>query len=1129
VGPHFFINRPIFASVLSIVIVLCGYLALQSLPVAQYPEITPPTISVIANYPGANAIDVARTVATPIELEVNGVERMLYMESKSTNDGQMNLTITFEVGTDLNMAQVLVQNRVNLALPKLPDVVKTLGVSTKKKSPSITLVVNVYSPDGSRDQTYLSNFATHDIKDELARLPGVGDVSILGEREYSLRIWTDPNKLANLGLTSMDVVKAIREQNQQVAAGQIGRPPIPPQVKIDYQNTINVLGRLEEVEQFQKMIIKVGGNQDGKSVRTVKLSEVARIELGAKNYDSETTLDGRPTVSLAIFQLPGSNALETAERIKEKMDELMKRQWPEGDIKKRNEGSIDYGIFYNTTPFIEESIHEVIKTLIEAIVLVAIVVLIFLQNWRSALIPLVAVPVAIIGTFAVLALFGFSLNNLTLFGLVLAIGIVVDDAIVVVESVEHHLAHGLSPKEATEKAMTEVTGPVVAVALVLCAVFVPTAFISGITGLFFQQFALTIAVSTVISAFNSLTLSPALCAILLKPKTAKRDPLQFLLDLTLGWFFKLFNKFFDISTNLYVGIVRTFLRLSLIILVVYGGLLLLTGNVFSKVPTGFIPLQDKGYLLIDIQMPGATSIQRTQKTVELVDRIGRSLPAVANTIGVPGQSVISGEFSSSVGTFFFPLKSFEVRHTKETYYVAVIQQFVGAVRQIQGASLTDEFVKSVYDRYYAKTSKEPWNEDFAQHIRECCTEMKNAQILAFGPPPVDGLGNAGGFKMMIQDRGSLGFATLQGMVQNVARNANAQPGLMMVGSNFRANTPQIEVKIDRENAMAKGVNLGELFSTLQMNLGSFYINDITKFDRNYQVNIQSDSQFRMKIEDIGRLRLRNNNGQMIALNTFAQIKQVAGPSVVTRYNQQPAAPIFGGTAPGVSSGQGIQTMAQIADDTLPRSMTYEWTDLSYQEVKVSNTTMVVFALSVLLVFLVLAAQYESWILPLAVILIVPMCLLCAAIGVLIANYDLNIFTQIGLVVLVGLASKNAILIVEFAKLEHEKGSSVWDAALAASRLRLRPILMTSFAFILGVVPLVLSEGAGAEMRRTLGTAVFSGMLGVTIFGIFFTPVFYYVLSHGLELVKGKSHPAPSAAPVVPAPPAQPMNPHEGSA
>jgi hydrophobe/amphiphile efflux-1 (HAE1) family protein len=1050
---HFFIDRPIFAAVLSILLVLAGVVALLTLPIAQYPDVTPPTVLVTALYPGANAQTVRDTVAAPIEQQVSGVENMLYMSSQCTNDGTYSLTVTFKLGTDSDMAQVLVQNRVQLALPVIPSLVQRQGVNVKKMSPNVMMIVNLISPDGRYDDIYLSNYATIQLKDELGRLEGVANVSYLGERAYSMRAWLDPAKLAALGLSASDVVNAVNEQNVQVAAGQIGQEPVAPGQP--FQLTINTLGRLVFPDQFGDIILKVSrGGKNSQSTGVVRLRDLARIELGSQQYDQSCTLDGRPSVALSIYQLPGSNAIKTARGVYAKMAELKKR-FPEG---------LDYQIVYDTTPFIRESIVEVFKTLRDAIILVAVVVLVFLQNWRAALIPLVAVPVAIVGTFAVMAALGFSLNNLTLFGLVLAIGIVVDDAIVVVENVERWLEHGLAPRDAARRAMDEVTGPVIAVALVLCAVFVPCAFIGGITGQFFRQFAVTIAVSTVFSAFNSLTLSPALAALLLRPRGAKRDPLTWLLDVTLGWFFRLFNGAFGFGTSVYTRLVGMLLRVSLIALVVYGGLLYLTYWQFSRMPTGFVPEQDKGYLLVNVQLPDSASVQRTREVMAQIETMARETPGVAHTVGISGQSLLLNANAPNLGSLYVMLKEFGQRR--------------GLPADAVAASLR----------------------------ARCRREVREALVSIFGAPPIDGLGTTGGFKLMIEDRGNLGLARLQAVSDRVVEKANATPGLQGVFNSTRANTPWLYLDIDRTKCQALGVSLNDLFSTLQINLGSYYVNNFNDFGRSWQVNVMADTRFRRRVEDLKQLEVPNNKGQMIPLATVMNVRDVSGPLLLMRFNMYSSAAVTGNLAPGTSSGDAIALVEGIAEEELPQAMAYDWTELTFMQLQAGDTALYVFALAVVFVFLVLAAQYESWTLPLAVILVVPLCLLCSVAGVALARLDVNIFTQIGLVVLVGLASKNAILIVEFAKQQREGGTPRRDATLEACRLRLRPILMTSFAFILGVVPLVLAEGAGAEMRHTLGTAVFSGMLGVTFFGIFLTPVFYYVLTWF-----GDRKPAPQAA------------------
>jgi hydrophobe/amphiphile efflux-1 (HAE1) family protein len=1045
----FFINRPIFASVLSIIITLAGAVALFALPVAQYPDITPPTVLVTASYPGANAQTVRDTVAAPIEQQVSGVENMIYMASQSTNDGAYTLTVTFKLGMDADMAQVLVQNRVSLAQPVIPDLVQRQGINVKKQSPSIMMIVNLVSDINPLTKEplwkdlYLSNYATIQIKDELGRVPGVANVAYLGERDYSMRAWLNPDKMAKLNITTRDVVDAISEQNLQVAAGMIGQQPVPEGQQ--FQLTINTLGRLITPDEFKAIIIKVRqGGQQGESASVVYLRDIARVELGSQQYDQSCTLDSQPSVALSIYQLPGSNALQTAKSVYAKMEELAKR-FPPG---------LRYKIVYDTTPFIQESIVEVFKTLRDAIILVAIVVLVFLQNWRATIIPLIAVPVAIVGTFAAMAALGFSLNNLSLFGLVLAIGIVVDDAIVVVENVERWLEQGLPPREAARKAMEEVTGPVVAVALVLCAVFVPCAFISGITGQFFKQFAITISVSTVISAFNSLTLSPALAALLLKPHGTKKDLFSQLLDVTLGWFFRLFNAGFNVSTNVYTRLVARLLRGSVIVLLVYGGLLFLTYWSFTHVPTGFIPDQDKGYLLLNVQLPDSASVQRTEQVMGRIEKIAHDIDGVQHTVSISGQSLLLNANAPNLGWMYVILKPFEDRHTPETT-----------------------------------------GNGIAAKIRQKCGEdIRDALVGVFGAPPIDGLGTAGGFKLIVEDRGNLGLNDLQRASDRIVATGNANPDLQGLFTSSRIDTPWLFLDIDRAKCLALGVPVNDVFNTLQVNIGSYYVNNFNFDGRSWQVNVMADKQFRNRVDELKLLEVKNKSGKMVPLGTLIKIRDISGPVMLMRYNMYSSAAVYGNTRPGVSSGQAITLMDKIADDALPRAMAYDWTELTFMQLQAGSTAMYIFALAVVFVFLVLAAQYESWSLPLAVILVVPMCLLCAVTGVSIEKMDVNIFTQIGLVVLVGLASKNAILIVEFAKQQHEAGRPAREATLEACRLRLRPIMMTSFAFILGVVPLVIAHGAGAEMRRALGKAVFSGMLGVTFFGIFLTPVFFDVIT-----------------------------------
>ena len=1031
---HFFIARPIFASVLSIVIAIVGGVALLSLPVAQYPEITPPTVQVATSYPGADAKTVAETVGAPIEQQVNGVENMLYMSSQSNSDGSYGLTVTFKLGTNLDTAQVLTQNRVNLARPLLPEDVRRNGVSVKKQSASMMMVVNLVSPDKRFDALYLGNYAILQLKDALARVQGVGDISIFGY-EYSMRIWLDPEKLAARGLAAQDVVASIQEQNVQVAAGVVGAPPAGS--KIAFQYTVNAQGRLTTPEEFEQIVVK-----QGKRGEIVRLRDVGRAELGARDYSIDSTLDGRPTVGIAIYQQPGGNALDTANKIRALMEE-MKGRFPDG---------LEYQIAYDTTGFVQESVTSVVHTLFEAIALVILVVLLFLQSWRATLIPLIAVPVSLIGTFAAMAAFGFSLNNISLFGIVLAIGIVVDDAIVVVENVERNLHLGMGPVEAARKAMDEVFGAVVAVALVLTAVFVPTAFIPGISGEFYRQFALTIAVSTIISAFNSVTLSPALAAILLQPPGAKKDAFSRLLDALLGWLFRGFNVAFQKTEHLYGSVVARLVRVTAVIAVVYFGLLGLTALGFLKAPVGFIPQQDKGYLIANVQLPDASSVNRTRNISAMADEIIRGTPGVAHTLVINGLSVVSGSNLPNAATIFIILDGFEHRKSADLSGPAIARKLNAALSQIPQA-LTG----------------------------------------VFGPPPVDGLGSTGGFRLMVQDRGGAGFGALEEATRNLVDAANDNRDLANVFTSFSSGTPQIYLDIDRVKAKTLNVPLSNIFSTLQISLGSAYVNDLTLFGRSYKVNAQADSRFRESPNDILNLKARSSSGAMVPLGTLGTVKEITAPATVLRYNLYPAADIVGGTAPGVSSGQAVSIMENLAKKSLPRSMGFEWTDLTYQQILAGNVALFIFPLCVLFVFLTLAAQYESWSLPMAIILIVPMSLLSSIGGVLLRGMDNNIFTQIGFIVLVGLACKNAILIVEFAKQLEDTGKDRFEAVVESCRLRLRPILMTSFAFILGVVPLVIASGPGSEMRQALGTAVFSGMLGVTFFGIFLTPVFYVII------------------------------------
>jgi multidrug efflux pump len=1105
---RFFIDRPIFAAVLSVFITLAGGISLFNLPLAQFPNVSPPTVTVTCQYPGASAKDVAESVAAPIEQQVNGVEGMMYMSSSCTNDGNYNLTVTFEHGIELDMAQVLVENRVNLAVPLLPTVIKQTGVTTRKRSWDILMGLALHSPDGSRDQLYLSNYALMRVRDELLRVEGVGDIFLFGQRDYSMRIWVDPDRLASRNLNASDVVTALREQNLQVAAGSIGQQPVPNGQQL--QVTLDTLGRLSDVGQFENVVLRT--TPDG---RILRLKDVARVELAAKNQDLNVLCDGRETIFMVVFQMPDANALDVRDRVLAKMREL-ELGFPSG---------VAWQIPFDTTPYTRESIKEVFYTLRDAIILVAVVVLLFLQNWRSAFIPLIAVPVAIIGTFAVMLPLGFSLNNLTLFGLVLAIGIVVDDAIVVVEAVEHYIELGLTPREATIKAMDQVSGPVIAVGLVLSAVFVPCAFISGITGHFFRQFAMTIAVSTLISAFNSLTLSPALTALLLKPhdKQAKHHapPLPRLafalaggwaawyfltvrltpwleraveqvpagwaarvepwlpsaavvllaiggaaggwliggvLNFLLGWFFRLFNAAFNAAIHVYTRSVGLMLRVSVLMLAIYGGLIYLTYQKYVETPKGFIPAQDMGYLMINVQLPDSASAERTDQVMKQVYDIASHSPGIRHVSTIRGQSFILNAYGSNFGSVFINLADYEDRRTPDLSSEAIAGRLRAA------------FMEKVPD----------------------------AQIAVFGPAPVRGAGRAGGFAFVLEDRGDLGLTELQKQTENLTRRANMPPdqdggGLVGVFSVFRANVPELHIEADTRECLIKGVNLKDFADTLAIYEGSLYVNDFNLFGRTWQVIVQADQRFRDQPEDLTRLKVRNIWGNMVPLGSLAQIRERNGPLVLTRYNMYPAASINGSAPPGMSSFDAIAIMQKLAAEELPRGLAYEWTDMSYLEVKSGDDATKIFGFAVLMVFLVLAFQYENWSLPLAVILVVPMCLLSAIIGVQMANMDINIFTRIGFVVLVGLASKNAILIVEFAKVQRAAGVPRRQAALEACKLRLRPIIMTSLAFILGVLPLMISHGAGFEMRRTLGTAVFSGMLGVTLFGIFLTPIFFYTI------------------------------------
>jgi multidrug efflux pump len=1023
-----------------------GALAYFALPVSQYPEVIPPTVVVSASYPGADATTLAETVSTPLEQEINGVEDMIYLSSSSTSDGRVQITVTFALGTDLDKAQVLVQNRVNATISRLPEESRRLGVVVNKRSPDLTLAAQFYSPDGSREVGYLSNYITLQIQNEIARIPGVAEASSLGGLDYSMRVWLDPEKIAGVELTAGDIVRAIREQNVQVAAGSLGQPPAAQ--GLEFQYTLTAPGRLKKAEEFGDIVLKTGGQGD-----VVHLRDVARIELGSRDYSSKTYMDGYNAVSLRVFQLPGSNAIETADAVYARLAQL-KERFPPG---------IDYRINYDTTKFVRASIRSVLTTLVEAVLLVVFVVILFLQSWRASIIPLLAVPVSLIGTLAVMQVFGFSLNNLSLFGLVLAIGIVVDDAIVVVENVERNIAKGLAPREASIQAMREVSGAVIAVALVLCAVFVPTAFVSGITGQFYKQFALTIAVSTLISAFNSLTLSPALCALLLQPHGAKSDGLTRLINFFLGWVF-------NFSSELYAGLVRKLIRLALLVLLGYAGLLFLTQRVFNEVPSGYIPAQDMGYAIVLVQLPDAAAFERTDAIVRRMDAMAREIPGIAHTFAISGYSSVLQANQPNVGAAFL-----------------------------------------VFDEFPKRNSPELKGDRLLATIRQKFSTIQEGRVIVLPPPPLRGLGNAGGFKIQVQDLNNAGLDALEAATQKLLTAAQNEPGFISLVTGFRARTPQFRLEINRAQAKTMGVSLSELNEALQVYLGSVYVNDFNLFGRTYQVTAQAEAAYRKDPADIARIRIRNQNGDMVPLGALVKVIKTGGADRVQRYNLYYSADINGNTLSGISSGQMIEKIERLAKEHLPTGFAIEWTDLTYQQILSGDTLLYIFPLCVAFVFLVLAAQYESWSMPLSIILIVPMCLLSALVGVWLRAQDNNIFTQIGLVVLVGLAAKNAILIVEFAKQLQDSGTDRVTAAVEACRLRLRPILMTSFAFILGVLPLVLATGAGAEMRQALGTAVFFGMIGVTLFGLLFTPVFYVILRAIVERRGTKVLPSPSHA------------------
>jgi multidrug efflux pump len=1111
---RFFIDRPIFAWVVSLVILLGGGVAYFFLPTELYPNITPPTVQVTASYPGASAQVVANTVAAPIEQQVNGVERMLYMSSQSTNDGNYTLTITFEIGTDVNLAQVLVQNRVALAQPQLPSQVQLEGVNTKKSSPSVLLVINLISPDRRYDSVYMSNFATIQLKDELLRLKGVGDILMLGVRDYSMRLWLDPYKLATRGLTASDVITAIQNQNVQVAAGTVGQQPVP--AGQPFQLTMSALGRLDTERQFGDIILKTGAPNDsgGPSSPVVYVRDVARVELGAQNYDITNTGDGQPSTSMAVFLLPGANALAVADAIKQRMKEL-KSRFPPG---------LEYDFYYDTTPFIQRSIEEVLSTLVIAVVLVGAVVLFFLQDWKAMILPMIDVPVSLVGTFAVMAVLGFSLNNLTLFGLVLAIGIVVDDAIMVLENIERLMATGLDARTATIKAMDELTGPIVAITLVLSSVFLPSCFVPGLTGQFYRQFALTIAASVIISAINAMTLTPSRAVSIFRTEEAgtdgrsghaKKEALPWwifgivggllsarlapsllaghlglpaapaegasllqkwsywgagfspglLVGLAVGWFligpvnavlgwiFRGFNRIFDGITSAYGWTVGKLLRVSVIVLVVYVGLLGLTWWRVATAPTGFIPTQDQGYLVVNVQLPDSSSVQRTDAVLAKIDTIARGIHGVAHTVGVSGESFVTTTNAPNLGTMFVGLKPFEER------------------------------TRSEYDAVIA-----------AQLQQQCNQEIEGALISVFRAPPIQGLGNAGGFRLQTEQRGYVDLSGLQTMTDQLVERAIPDPHYALVFTLYRAHTPQLFVDIDRAKVQSLQVPMQDVFTTLQVYMGGFYVNQFNKFGRTWQVNIQADPEARTSADILKHLYVRSSPrtglGQMIPLGTLVRTESSTGPLSVTRYNMYTSASVMGIPAPGVSSGTVVEEMTRLAGEL---DVPFEWTEMTYLQVLAGNVAFLIFLLGTVMVYLVLAANYESWRLPLAVILVVPMCLLAAVTGMGIAQLPVDIFVQIGFLVLVALACKNAILIVEFARDRLQRGDELHQATRSAARIRFRPIIMTSVAFIGGVYPLVVATGAGAEMRQSLGTAVFSGMIGVALFGIFLTPVFFFVL------------------------------------
>ena len=1030
---RFFIDRPIFAAVLSILIFVTGAISIPLLPISEYPDVVPPSVQVRAEYPGANPKVIADSVATPLEEAINGVENMMYMKSVAGSDGVLVTTVTFRPGTDPDQAQVQVQNRVAQAEARLPEDVRRLGITTQKQSPTLTLVVHMFSPNSTYDSLYLRNYATLKVKDELARLPGVGQIQIFGAGEYAMRVWLDPNKVAARGLTASDVITAMQEQNVQVSAGQLGAEPLKKQS--DFLLSINTQGRLESEQQFGDIILKT--SDEGSLVR---LRDVARIEMGSGSYALRSQLNNKDAVGIGIFQAPGANAIDLSNAVRAKMDELATR-FP-NDVK--------WAAPYDPTVFVRDSIKAVVKTLLEAVVLVVLVVILFLQTWRASIIPLLAVPVSVVGTFSVLYLLGFSLNTLSLFGLVLAIGIVVDDAIVVVENVERNIEMGLSPKAAAHQAMREVSGPIIAIALVLCAVFVPMAFLSGVTGQFYKQFAVTIAISTVISAINSLTLSPALAAMLLKDHHAPKDMPTRLIDRLFGWLFRPFNRFFQRSAHGYESMVGKTLRRRGAVFAVYVLLMAGAGWMFHSVPGGFIPTQDKLYLIGGVKMPEGSSLARTDAVIRKMSEIGMQTEGVAYAVAFPGLNALQFTNTPNSGTVFFGLKPFDQRKHSAAEINAEINAKIAQIQQGFGFSIM--------------------------------------------PPPILGLGQGSGYSLYVQDRAGLGYGALQTAINTLSGAVMQTPGMQFPISSYQANVPQLDVKVDRDKAKAQGVSLTELFSTLQTYLGSSYVNDFNRFGRTWRVMAQADGDFRDSVEDISNLRTRNDRGEMVPIGSMVNITTSYGPDPVIRYNGYPAADLIGDADPRVlSSAQAMAQLETMSDQLLPNGMNIEWTDLSYQQSTQGNTALIVFPVAVLLAFLVLAALYESWTLPLAVILIVPITMLSALVGVWLTGGDNNVFVQVGLVVLMGLACKNAILIVEFARELEIQGKGIVESALEACRLRLRPIVMTSIAFIAGTIPLILGEGAGAEVRGVTGITVFAGMLGVTLFGLFLTPVFYVTL------------------------------------